>query len=190
MMNDETVISEETLEVSEDVLATPEEASGFPLESNEAPNSSADAENTEPIEVTEAPCCDEKEDTQLLRTELDALRHEIEEKKKVFERMSREIGEFSEVFPERSVSEIPDSVWESVKTGIPLAAAYALYERKNALRADTACRINERNGATTTGPVGRASTENFYTPDEVRKMTREEVKQNYSKILESMKKWN
>ena len=177
MMNDETVVAEEMLDVPDHAPSPTEEA----LENVTA------EDNTVP---DEAPSPDEKDELELLRTELGTLRQEIEEKKKVFERMSREIGEFSEIFPERSVSDIPDSVWESVKGGIPLAAAYALYERKNALRADTASRINERNGSTTTGPVGRASTENFYTPDEVRKMTRAEVKQNYSKILESMKKWN
>ena len=180
MINDETVVTEEMLDVPDHTPSPTEET----IETVTA------EDNAVPDEASEAPSPDEKDELELLRTELGTLRQEIEEKKKVFERMSREIGEFSEIFPERSVSDIPDSVWESVKGGIPLAAAYALYERKNALRADTASRINERNGSISTGPVGRASTENFYTPDEVRKMTREEVKQNYSKILESMKKWN
>ena len=180
MINDETVVTEEMLDVPDNTTSPTEE----PVENVTA------EDNAVPDEASEAPSPDEKDELELLRTELGTLRQEIEEKKKIFERMSREIGEFSEIFPERNVSDIPDSVWESVKGGIPLAAAYALYERKNALRADAASRINERNGSISTGPVGRASTENFYTPDEVRKMSRAEVKQNYSKILESMKKWN
>ena len=147
------------------------------------------AESTQDEEETAKNEAEENE-VELLKKELETLRAELEEKKKSFERMSREIGEFSEIFPEKSISSIPDNVWESVKRGIPLAAAYALYERKNAVRADAASRINERNGEKSTGAIGRSSTENFYTPDEVRAMSRAEVKRNYSKILESMKKWN
>ena len=183
MMNEDTVILEKELTI--------------PKESAELENENA-LEDTlcDPLpeenldEQSEEKDGDSKEELELLKTELESLRKELEEKKKSFERMSREIGEFSEVFPKKSVNNIPDSVWESVRAGIPLAAAYALYERKNALRAETASRINERNGNTSTGSVGRASTENFYTPDEVRAMSRSEVRKNYSKILESMKKWN
>ena len=182
-MNEDTVILEEEIATPEEIPeTTPEESSEDGL------LDTASAE--ENINVREENTDDKKNDVELLKAELDTLRQELEEKKKSFERMSREIGEFSEVFPEKSINAIPDSVWESVKTGIPLAAAYALYERKNALRADAASRINERNGNVTTGPIGRASTENFYTPDEVKAMSRSEVKRNYSKILESMKKWN
>lgn len=125
-----------------------------------------------------------------LLEELRVLREELAEKKRAFEKMSRDIGEFETLFPEKNVNEIPDSVWESVKTGIPLAAAYALYERKNAIRIDAAKVTNLANSARTTGPIGKDVTENYYTPDEVRAMSRAEVKRNYSKILESMKKWN
>ena len=40
--------------------------------------------------------------------------------------------------------------------------------------------------------VSRITTieEDMFTPEQVRKMTREEVKANYHKILESMKRWN
>lgn len=184
MMNDDTVMLEE------DVLTT-EESTELPLP-NEAENISPELSlhEDEPNMEEEIKTVEEKEDIEFLRKELETLKIELEEKKKSFERMSREIGEFSEIFPEKNVNSIPDSVWESVRVGIPLAAAYALYERKNALRADTACRINERNGDISTGSIGRASTENFYTPDEVRAMSQSEVRKNYSKILESMKKWN
>ena len=32
--------------------------------------------------------------------------------------------------------------------------------------------------------------EDMFTPEQVRKMTREEVRANYKKIIESMKRWN
>ena len=179
MMNEEIIMSED------EVIPTADNATdtqGEPCFAEEAP--------LDPPQEEQKSENGEKESVELLKNELDALRTELEEKKKVFERMSREIGEFSEIFPEKSVNSIPDSVWESVKAGIPLAAAYALYERKNAVRADAASRINERNGEKATGSIGRCGTENFYTPDEVRAMSRSEVKRNYSKIIESMKKWN
>ena len=185
-MNDEIITQES---------AEPENETVFEEEVTEEPaESQANLSTEENADLSK----DEKEadddgeigEVEFLRKELDALRSELEEKNKVFERMSREIGEFSELFPEKSVNNVPDNVWESVKAGIPLAAAYALYERKNTVRADAASRINERNGEKTTGAIGRTSTENFYTPDEVKSMSRAEVRRNYSKIIESMKKWN
>lgn len=180
-MNEEIITREDEVVATEDVVSE-EVVTETVTEADDTQDELSAPEEETPLKETS--------EAELLRAELEALRTELEEKKKVFERMSREIGEFSEIFPERSVNTIPDSVWESVKAGIPLAAAYALYERKNAVRADAASRINERNGEKSTGAIGRTSTENFYTPDEVRAMSRSEVRKNYSKIIESMKKWN
>ena len=101
-----------------------------------------------------------------------------------------QLGEFSELFPNEPLTALPDSVWESVRGGIPLAAAYALYRRKAELRAEQASIINKKNNGMSTGAIGRDTTGSFYTPDEVRAMSRSEIKKNYSKILDSMKKWN
>ena len=180
-MNEEIITLEDEVITTEEIVTEDVET--------ETETETEDTQNELPTPEEEAPR-KETSEAELLRAELEALRAELQEKKNVFERMSREIGEFSEIFPERSVNSIPDSVWESVKAGIPLAAAYALYERKNAVRADAASRINERNGEKSTGAIGRWNTENFYTPDEVRAMSRSEVRKNYSKIIESMKKWN
>ena len=186
-MNDEILTEAEPLAVTEetvteDAVASPED------ESSEATKEVPEAEeDTAPL--TEDNQSDGPAVEQMLE-ELRTLREELLEKRKAFEKISRDIGEFEEIFPEKSVGEIPDAVWESVKAGIPLAAAYALYERKNALRASTAQSANKANSARTTGAIGRETTENFYTPDEVRAMSRAEVRKNYSKIIESMKKWN
>ena len=184
MMNDEilTEATEDTAE-SENPCEEIQNDEGAPIEQSAAED--------EPSPVGEETDTEEKEPSveEMLR-ELKALREELLEKRKAFEKMSRDIGEFEELFPEKNVNEIPDSVWESVKTGIPLAAAYALYERKNAIRRDAAESTNTVNSARATGPIGRDVTETFYTPDEVRAMSRAEVQKNYSKILESMKKWN
>ena len=125
-----------------------------------------------------------------LREELMLLRAELEERKHELERLGKEISEFSELFPNEQLSSLPDSVWERVKEGVPLAAAYALYRRKAELRAEQASLVNKKNNGMSTGAIGRDTTESFYTPDEVRAMSRSEIKKNYSKILDSMKKWN
>ena len=132
----------------------------------------------------------EKDELEALREELCRLRAELEEKKSSLERLGKEISEFSELFPNEPLTSLPDSVWESVRGGIPLAAAYALYRRKAELRAEQASIINKKNNGMSTGAIGRDTTETFYTPDEVRAMSRSEIKKNYSKRLDSMKKWN
>lgn len=132
----------------------------------------------------------EKDELDALREELCRLRTELEEKKSSLERLGKEISEFSELFPSEPLTSLPDSVWESVRGGIPLAAAYALYRRKTELRAEQASLVNKKNNGMSTGAIGRDTTESFYTPDEVRAMSRSEIKKNYSKILDSMKKWN
>ena len=153
------------------------------------------SEISEPIESDTAQDIQEAElpqedDVEALREEISLLRRSLEEKNMAYERMSREIGEFSELFPDKNVSSLPDSVWESVRNGVPLAAAYALYEKRITARAAEAERVNARNSDSSTGPIGKNSDESFFTPDEVRAMSRSEVRQNYSKILESMQKWN
>ena len=153
----------------------------------------AEAEVSEVVDnsPTEADETAEPQDTvESLRAELDALRKELSEKKAAFERMSNEVNEFSELFPSVPLTSIPDSVWQSVKGGIPIAAAYALYEKKaNLIEAD-AKRINTKNSSSSTGPIGKEPTSDFFSPAEVRAMSRDEVRKNYSKIMESMKKWS
>lgn len=144
------------------------------------------AEEEESIEAESV----EKDELASLREELCRLRAELEERKNSLERLGKEISEFSELFPNEPLTALPDSVWESVRGGIPLAAAYALYRRKTELRIEKANATNRKNNEMSTGAIGRDTTENFYTPDEVRAMSRSEIKKNYSKILDSMKKWN
>ena len=106
------------------------------------------------------------------------------------ERLTREIGEFSELFPEKTLEDIPESIWQDVRRGIPLAAAYALLEKKKQLETEKAYNVNKRNARLSAGMVGVGTSSEYFTPDEVRAMSRSEVRENYAKIIESMKKWN
>ena len=161
--------------------------SELPVETTEAEKEPLNEET-----VTEESANGSESMTELdtLREELILLRAELEEKKSSLERLGREISEFSELFPNEPLTSLPDSVWESVRGGIPLAAAYALYRRKAELRAEQANITNQKNNKMSTGAIGRDTTDSFFSPDEVRAMSRAEIKKNYSKILDSMKKWN
>lgn len=97
-----------------------------------------------------------------------------------------ELFEFVELFPEVAPSDLPEEVKHSE---LPLAAAYALYEKREARRAEKAKAENHRNAVRSAGGI-RSDTENFYTADEVRRMTRDEVRANYTDILRSMQKWH
>ena len=169
---------------------TVEESAVLPKTENPDETNTAEdlieAEKEETVEVEPS----EKDELESMREELCRLRAELEEKKSSLERLGKEISEFSELFPNEPLTALPDSVWESVRGGIPLAAAYALYRRKTELRIEKANATNRKNSEMSTGAIGRDTTESFYTPDEVRAMSRSEIKKNYSKILDSMKKWN
>ena len=104
-------------------------------------------------------------------------------------RILAEIGDFVALFPDVPVEELPDEVWESVRAGAPLAASYALYERKKAAKAKRVAEINQKNASRSPGAAGTDTASEYFTPDEVRRMSRAEVHANYSKIKESMKKW-
>ena len=75
-----------------------------------------------------------------------------------------------------------------VKSGIPLAAAYALAERRRQMTALRAAESNQSNRARSSGGV-KCTQNEFFTPEEVRTMSQGEVRANLSKIMRSMKKW-
>lgn len=96
--------------------------------------------------------------------------------------------EFARLFPGTDVSTLPDSVCDSVRAGVPLAAAYALYEKQKSIESFAASEKNSRN-ASLSFPVGDNESEKYFSPDEVKSMSRDEVRSNYKKIIESMRHW-
>ena len=97
---------------------------------------------------------------------------------------------FSEHFPDVSVRTIPDEVWENVKQGNSLAAAYSVYERKISEAARRIEQINAQNAKKSAGAAGKNLNQEFFSADDVRKMSPSEVRANYAKIRRSMEKWN
>ena len=128
--------------------------------------------------------------TEELQNELTSLRQELEQTKALHARMACEIGEFHALFPDVNTQSLPESVWEQVKNGIPLAASYALYEKKCEMQRRHADQINLQNAQRTPGSAGKHTPAEYFSPDEVRQMSQSEVSSNYQKILDSMKKWN
>lgn len=181
---------DEGIEPLSEIPETPEQADGCVSEdgasTGEVPHEGA----TVAEESHEDGEADSEGELERLRTEIGELRRELEERREAAERMEREIGEFSRLFPTADLNGLPDTVCNDVRAGVPLAAAYALYEKRREAQQIAAQKQNELNRELSTGPVGKRPDDSFFTPDEVRAMSRGEVRANYSKILESMKKWN
>lgn len=155
------------------------------------------AENDTEI-VEEAPQKDETApDPELiissLNEKISALEAELNTYKEASERQSliaEQINEFNELFPSIAIKSVPDEVWESVKSGNSLAAAYSVYEKRITEAARKIELINKRNASAAAGTAGNGSPREFFSADEVRKMSPAEVRANYAGIRRSMEKWN
>ena len=171
-------------------------------EREEAPDSSDAEENTDHL-PDEEPIVEKEIDGELesaaeatiasLLEEISTLKEQIaklEALKQTEARILAEIGDFVALFPDVPVEELPDEVWESVRAGAPLAASYALYERKKAAKAKRVAAINQKNASRSPGAAGTDTASEYFTPDEVRRMSRAEVHANFTKIRKSMEKWN
>ena len=126
---------------------------------------------------------------QALADEIAMLDAELESKRAQVDKRAREYSEFKELYPEIEISEIAPEVIESAEAGVPLAAAYALYEKRLAARAEAAKAHNKATKESGFGSVGKNTASEFFSPDEVRAMSATEVHANYQKILRSMKSW-
>lgn len=120
--------------------------------------------------------------------EISRLRDELARERETFSRLAEGYEELSELYPGADLRSMPDSFRENVRRGVPPAAAYALEIRRrevDAARAAEAERLARENSA---GGL-RGADSSLLSPDEVRAMSRDEVRSNFSRILESMKSW-
>ena len=124
-----------------------------------------------------------------LREKLKDLEERLNAREAALLRLDRECGEFRELYPDVAFSSLSDKVWEDVQKGIPIAAAFALYERRCALTEELANKSNGENKKRAPGAVSGGE-EEYFSPGEVRAMSQEEVRKNYDKIVYSMQKWN
>lgn len=107
------------------------------------------------------------------------------------EKIAEDIRVLRSLFPSITPEEIPDEVWKKVEAGESLAAAYALHflcEMKEKERVEQKNRENEEKA------LGRiksdGASEEYYSPEAVRKMSKAEVRKHYAAILKSMDSWN
>lgn len=148
------------------------------------------SENLSDDTAVESDLIEEPSELVMLREEVASLKQALSQKIAEAEMIRGQLGEFSELFPNVAPENIPAEVWESITSGGSLAASYALYHRKEQLRRDRVRTLNNKNAELSTGKVGIDSAKEYFTPGEVRAMSRSEVHANYSKIINSMKKWN
>lgn len=165
-------------------------------ESEEAPKDFPDTEKSEPEdsqpespESEQTPTQDFQEEISALRADVARLQAELQAQTAAFDRMSRECAEFTQLYPHQSISSIPKEVWESVGDGVPLTAAYALHCVKKERREQLAQQVNRLNREASGGDVVGGGSQ-FLSPGEVRQMSAAQVRENYSKIIDSMKLWS
>lgn len=189
-MNEQIVTADElTLVPEQEEQNVSEQAQDLiPEEAPQAVPQEQPVEETQPVEEpTEENNLDEEIRT--LRGRVEELTATLAQQKAQILRMEQECSEFAQLFPDTSLTRLPGEVWEAVKGGIPLAAAYALYQLRQQRREAEAAEVNARNRTMSGGGVSGTPNQHL-SPGEVRKMTAEQVHNNYSKILESMKLWS
>lgn len=142
-------------------------------------------------EQSEIPTVEELDERrQLLEERILELEGELERKKAETDKKACEYAEFKELYPNVDVDELDPEVNEMVNNGVPLAAAYALYEKKQEKRNSAAAAHNKTTKNEGFGSLGKNTENEFFTPDEVRAMTRADVRKNYQRILRSMENWH
>lgn len=119
--------------------------------------------------------------------ELAALRAELAEQ----ERIRGEEALLADLFPDVKRSELPEAVEREATEGhMPLAAAYALYLRRRELASaegQVAARLAAAESAgALTGDCG----EPLYSIEEIRSMSRKEIRRSYKAILRSLERSN
>ena len=131
----------------------------------------------------------EPDETEILRQELSNLKTYIEDQKLRESRALSDLDEFRRLYPDTDINTIDSTVWEKVEKGLPLSAAYALFEREEALKKSLADEVNLRNSVTSAGSAGSSPRSDYFSPEEVKAMSGDEVRQNYANIRRSMDYW-
>lgn len=123
-----------------------------------------------------------------LRSRIAQLEGELAELAARGERERAERQEFFHIFPNVDPDNLPDGALKLHEDGLPLSAAYALYDRirENELSAARAASV--KNAASLQEKINGGG-EAFFSADEVRGMSAREVRSNFKSIMRSMKHW-
>ena len=136
-------------------------------------------------DVTDVPAEPSREE---LLARISELENELSSQKKTSEKRKAELSELAAVFPEVDPDALPDEVVRQNEAGIPLAAAYALYERVKKNELETAQAKNRENSISLNPALGFRE-EVYFSAEEVKKMSPRQVRENFSGIKRSMKHW-
>ncbi|MCL2518987.1 MAG: hypothetical protein FWF15_10535 [Oscillospiraceae bacterium] len=97
--------------------------------------------------------------------------------------------EFRELYPDVEIEDLPDEVSGHTDEGLPLAAAYALYERKQFMANKKADKVNLENAQKSPGNIKHDGTnDGTFTFEQIKKMSADEVRRNYDSIIASLEK--
>ena len=137
---------------------------------------------------------DAKEFMELKKANEELAKFKEEQSKK--EQKNKNELEFLEYFkqvngrPFTDSDKIPNEVLIEESKGTPLKWAYADYIAKQSVLNQKIDKVNEDNEKTSSMSMKSTPPDDLsFTREQVESMTTEEVKKNYSKILQSMKKW-
>ncbi len=167
------------------------------VETNEIEETQAEVTEAEEIQTPEgSPEVDENspknEETELterinaLRSELDELKRSKEE----FLKLEAEKNELLLLFPDANADSLPEGVLKEMEKGLPMAAAYALYARREFIKSEAASVHNDSTKKSGFSKIRTESDIEFFSPSEVRAMSKSDVKKNYKRIIQSMKNWH
>ena len=160
-------------------------------EADETDLSAGEADEPAPPELpSDNPPTDMAQELARLREQVTSLRETLASQKAAYQRAGAEYAEFFSLFPAVSLSALPDDVWQSVQKGVPLAAAYALEERRAAVQAEKAQKVNQINREKSSGALNPTGNSDNFSLAEVRDMTPDEVRANFDKIMESVTQWH
>lgn len=99
----------------------------------------------------------------------------------------KQLAEFVKRYPDVKADDIPEKVWLDVADGIPLVYAYAY--RVSSVEEDPSEKVNAENELRKLKVNNDKTRSPAYTEAEVGKMSASDVKGNFNKIINSMKKW-
>lgn len=124
-----------------------------------------------------------------MRGELNRLEKRLQMQEERFASLGKECEEFGALYPDVPLSSLSEGVWKATRDGVPLAAAYALEERRRIRAEEKARESNLQNRMRSAGEL-RSAENSFFSPAEVRAMSPAEVRANYQSIMQSMQKWH
>lgn len=125
-----------------------------------------------------------------LKKEVDTLRDELNKEKNKLSGFVNQLKELYELYPDADINSISDDIWKGALTGTPVAAAYALYQRRCEVAKQRASETNKQNREKCVGGIAGNNDNGYFSPSEVRNMTPTQVRENYTKIIDSMNHWN